>query len=254
MLELKQITKVFNKDTPNPIHALRNVSLNLGQGEFVVLIGNNGAGKSTLLNAVAGVFEIDGGQILIDGRDVTGLPEFKRADLVGRVFQDPKEGVAVTLSLEENVSLGLLKGRCPGLGKCVSRSRRRQVANVLGGFGLGLESRLSDMALVLSGGQRQCLALCMATAIVPKILLLDEHDESLDPKTANLVMGLTEQIVRSHRITTIMVTHNLERAMHYGDRLLMMVAGEIVLDLRADERKKVGHSELLSFFEEGTKK
>lgn len=249
MIEFVNVTKIFNKESINLVYALRGVNLRINKGEFVIIVGNNGAGKTTLLNAIAGVISIDDGQILIEGKDVKDVPEFKRSQYIGRVFQDPKEGTAASLSIEENLALALLKGKKWGLQRCVTEERHNKIKQLLKEIGLGLENRLSDMTLVLSGGERQCIALCMATLNTPKILLLDEHDESLDPKIAETIMKLTEKVVRSNSLTTLMVTHNMERALHFGDRLIMMAAGQIILDVKGEKKTKLDYSRLFALFE-----
>lgn len=249
MLELKNIHKTFNRGTVNEKMALRGVNLKLEDGDFVTVIGGNGAGKSTMLNAVAGVWPIDEGSIVIDGTDVTGLPDFKRAKLIGRVFQDPMTGSAADMQIEENLALANRRGLSRGLKWGVTSGEREQFKQRLQILNLGLENRLTAKVGLLSGGQRQALTLLMATLQKPKILLLDEHTAALDPKTAEKVLEATEAIVTSQHLTTLMVTHNMKDAIIHGNRLIMMNEGRVVLDIKGEEKKNLTVEDLLHQFE-----
>ena len=248
MLELRHISKTFNPGTINAKTALNDLSLTLNDGDFVTVIGGNGAGKSTMLNAVAGVFPVDAGEILIDGSDVTRLPEFKRASYLGRVFQDPMMGTAPTMQIEENLALAARRGQPRGLRWGISKSERAEYKELLRTLDLGLEDRMTARVGLLSGGQRQALTLLMATLKKPKLLLLDEHTAALDPKTAAKVLDLSDQIVEKHHLTTLMVTHNMRDAIAHGNRLIMMNAGHIVLDIAGEEKKKLTVPQLLELF------
>ena len=249
MLELKNICKTFNPGTVNEKRALRNLSLTLENGDFVTVIGGNGAGKSTMLNAISGVWPIDAGKIIIDGDDVTKLAEHKRAAYLGRVFQDPMTGTAATMNIEENLALANRRGKIRTLRPEIREVERRQYKELLSILGLGLENRLTTKVGLLSGGQRQALTLLMATLKKPKILLLDEHTAALDPKTAAKVLQTTDEIVNRDKLTTIMITHNMKDAIAHGNRLIMMMDGKIILDIRGEEKKKLTISELLHQFE-----
>lgn len=248
MLEIKHISKTFNPGTVNEKQALKDLSLTLKNGDFVTVIGGNGAGKSTLLNAIAGVWLVDEGQILIDGKDVTKLPEFKRAAFLGRVFQDPMNGTAATMGIEENLALAFRRGDKRGLRQGINNSERKLYRDLLAGLGLGLEDRLTSKVGLLSGGQRQALTLLMATLKKPKLLLLDEHTAALDPKTAAKVLETTERIVRRDRLTTLMITHNMRDAIAHGNRLIMMDGGQIVADIRGEEKRNLTVQDLLDKF------
>ena len=248
MLELKSIYKIFNAGTVNEKIALRGVDLHLKEGEFVTVIGGNGAGKSTMLNCVAGVHNVDGGQILIGGTDVTKLPEYKRAQFIGRVFQDPMMGTAATMQIEENMALAARRGKIRTLMPGITKAEREQYAEQLKILELGLEDRLTAKVGLLSGGQRQALTLLMATLRQPKLLLLDEHTAALDPKTAAKVLDVTQRIVEKNRLTTMMITHNMRDAITYGDRLIMMYDGRIVVDVSGEEKKKLTVEQLLELF------
>ena len=252
MLEIKHISKTFNPGTVNEKQALKDLSLTLKNGDFVTVIGGNGAGKSTLLNAIAGVWLVDEGQILIDGKDVTKLPEFKRAAFLGRVFQDPMNGTAATMGIEENLALAFRRGDKRGLRQGINNSERKLYRDLLAGLGLGLEDRLTSKVGLLSGGQRQALTLLMATLKQPKLLLLDEHTAALDPKTAKKVLDLTEEIVDSQKLTALMVTHNMNDAIHIGNRLIMMHEGKIIYDVSGEAKKKLQVADLLQKFEEAS--
>ncbi|MBE5875368.1 MAG: ABC transporter ATP-binding protein [Lachnospiraceae bacterium] len=250
MLEIRNITKVFNAGTVNEKVALDDFSLTLEDGDFVTVIGGNGAGKSTMLNAIAGVWQVDAGQILIDGEDVTGLPEHKRARLLGRVFQDPMTGTAATMGIEENLALAKRRGRRRFLGSGITQKEREEYKELLKILGLGLENRLTSKVGLLSGGQRQALTLLMATLQKPKLLLLDEHTAALDPKTAAKVLETTEYIVNQNKLTTLMITHNMKDAIIHGNRLIMLMDGKVILDIRGEEKKKLTVEDLLHKFEE----
>ena len=249
MLQLKNITKTFNQGTINEKHALNGIDLTLEDGDFVTVIGGNGAGKSTLLNALAGVWPVDSGSIVIDGQDVTGLPDFKRAPLIGRVFQDPMTGTAPTMQIEENLAIAARRGKHRGLAWGVNNKEREEYKERLKILDLGLEDRLTAKVGLLSGGQRQALTLLMATLVKPKILLLDEHTAALDPKTASKVLRATDKIVNEGHLTTLMITHNMKDAIVHGNRLIMMNAGKVVLDIKGEEKKKLTVEKLLHQFE-----
>ena len=250
MLEIKNISKTFNPGTVNEKRALKNVSLTLEDGDFVTVIGGNGAGKSTMLNAIAGVWPVDQGHILIDGQDVTKLPEYKRAAFLGRVFQDPMNGTAATMGIEENLALALRRGQSRTLRAGIKNNEREAYKRLLATLGLGLEDRLTSKVGLLSGGQRQALTLLMATLKKPKLLLLDEHTAALDPKTAAKVLETTDLIVNRDRLTTLMITHNMKDAIVHGNRLIMMMEGNIILDIRGEEKKNLTVEDLLHKFEE----
>ena len=252
MLKITGICKVFNKGTINEKQALRGVDLHLKPGEFVTVIGGNGAGKSTLLNSIAGVSGVESGKIEIDGVDVTHLPEYKRAKYIGRVFQDPMMGTAATMQIEENLALASRRGKVRSLKIGITKAEREQFREMLKILGLGLEDRLTDKVGLLSGGQRQALTLLMATLQKPKLLLLDEHTAALDPKTAAKVMEVTRTLVNQDQLTTLMITHNMRDAIEYGDRLLMMYGGRIVVDVAGEEKKKLTVEQLLNMFSQAS--
>ena len=249
MLELKNIYKTFNPGTINEKVALNGLNLTLNEGDFVTVIGGNGAGKSTMLNAVAGTWMVDEGQIIIDGIDVTKLSEHKRAAYLGRVFQDPMTGTAATMGIEENLALAKRRGKTRFLKPGITKKEREEYKELLKILGLGLEDRLTSKVGLLSGGQRQALTLLMATLQKPKLLLLDEHTAALDPKTAAKVLKLTETIVAENNLTTIMITHNMRDAIHYGNRLVMMHEGQIIYDVRGEEKSALQVSDLMEKFE-----
>ena len=248
MLEVKNIYKTFNPGTVNEKHALNGVSLKLKEGDFVTVIGSNGAGKSTLLNAIAGLWMIDSGSICIDGNDITRLPDYKRARYIGRVFQDPMQGSAATMQIEENMALAARRGKKRTLRKGICQSEREKYREMLKELNLGLEERLTSKVGLLSGGQRQALTLLMATMEKPRLLLLDEHTAALDPKTAAKVLELTEKLVNENHLTTFMVTHNMRDALKYGNRLIMMCDGKIIFDGEGEEKKKLEVKDLLEKF------
>lgn len=249
MLEVSRIYKTFNGGTVNEKKALQGLSLKLNEGDFVTVIGGNGAGKSTLLNAVAGVWPVDAGRIVIDGVDVTGLSEHKRAKYIGRVFQDPMTGTAATMQIEENLALARRRGQPRTLRTGITREEREEYKQLLKPLGLGLDERLTAKVGLLSGGQRQALTLLMATLQKPKLLLLDEHTAALDPKTAAKVLALSAQLVQENRLTTLMITHNMKDAIKYGNRLVMMHEGEIIYDVQGEEKAQLHVSDLLAKFE-----
>ncbi len=248
MLSIKKITKIFNPSTINENIAIKDLSLTLKPGDFVSLIGGNGSGKSTLLNCIAGVYPVESGLIIIDGTDVTKLSEPKRAAVLGRVFQDPMLGTASNMGLEENLALALRRGQRRGLRWGITNKERGKYKELLKMLGLGLENRLGAKVGLLSGGQRQALTLLMATLKRPKLLLLDEHTAALDPKTAQRVLQMSNQIVTEHKLTTLMVTHNMRDAIQYGNRLVMMHEGRIVLDIKGAEKKHLAVEDLLRRF------
>ena len=250
MLEVSRVFKTFNGGTPNEVRALRGVDLTIDDGSFVIVIGTNGSGKSTLLNAVAGTFFVDRGSITLEGTDITSWPEHRRASLIGRVFQNPFAGTAPDMSIAENVALAARRGQRRGLGWALSPSLRREMHERVQKLGMGLEDRLDNPIGTLSGGQRQALTLLMATWQKPRLLLLDEHTAALDPKSADQVIRLTEEIVSQGRLTTLMVTHSMQQAVKLGDRLVMMNQGKILHDFRGAEKRRLRVDELLSRFEE----
>ncbi len=252
MLEIRNINKTFNPGTINANHALKDLSLDLADGESVAVIGGNGAGKSTLLNAVAGVWNVDSGSICLGGVDITRLPEFKRAKYIGRVFQDPMMGTAANMQIEENLALAARRGQRRGLRQGITKAERENFRELLKILDLGLENRLNDKVGLLSGGQRQALTLLMATLQKPKLLLLDEHTAALDPKTAAKVMEVTRTLVNQDKLTTLMITHNMRDAIEYGDRLIMMYEGRIALDIGGEEKQKLTVEDLLAKFGQAT--
>ena len=252
MLELKNIYKTFNPGTINEKVALNGLNLTLNEGDFVTVIGGNGAGKSTMLNAVAGTWFVDKGQILIDGTDVTKLPEHKRAAYLGRVFQDPMTGTAATMGIVENLALAKRRGKLRSLRSGITKAEREEYRELLKVLGLGLEDRLTSKVGLLSGGQRQALTLLMATLKKPKLLLLDEHTAALDPKTAAKVLEITEMIVNRDHLTTLMITHNMQDAIAHGNRLIMMMEGRIILDIQGEEKKQLTVRNLLDQFEKAS--
>ncbi|MCT2008130.1 ABC transporter ATP-binding protein [Micrococcus lylae] len=238
MLEIRDVSKTFFPNTVNERKALRGIDLHLDEGDFVTVIGSNGAGKSTVLNTIAGKLTPDTGSVSVAGKDVTKMADHRRAQWIGRVFQDPTAGTAPNLTIQENMALAFRRGHVRGLAAGVSKSRKDLFREALTTLELGLENRLTTKVGLLSGGQRQALSLLMATFSGPKILLLDEHTAALDPSRAELVTRLTEQVVAEHRLTTLMVTHNMDQALQVGNRLIMMHDGEIILEL--DEQEKAG--------------
>lgn len=248
MLELHQVCKTFNPGTVNEKLALDHLSLTLEEGDFATVIGGNGAGKSTTLNAISGVWPVDEGTIRIGGVDVTALPEYRRAIYLGRVFQDPMVGTAANMTIEENLALAARRGEKRTLRWGIKKSERERFKELLKPLGLGLEDRLTAKVGLLSGGQRQALTLLMASLKEPKVLLLDEHTAALDPKTAAKVLELSDQIVEEHKLTTLMVTHNMKDAIAHGNRLIMLDAGRVILDIRGEEKRKLTVPDLLARF------
>ncbi len=248
MLKLQNITKVFNPGTVNEKVALSDLSLTLNPGDFVTVIGGNGAGKSTMLNMVAGVYPVDSGNILIDGVDVTRLPEHKRAAYIGRVFQDPMMGTAADMWVEENLAIADRRGKKRSLRWAITKADREKYKNALAELDLGLETRMTTKMGLLSGGQRQAITLLMATLKQPKLLLLDEHTAALDPKTAAKVLEITDRLVTENKLTALMVTHNMKDAIAIGNRLIMMNAGKIILDVSGEEKKNLTIESLLEQF------
>ena len=248
MLEIKNVSKTFNPGTINEKKALLDLSLTLKDGDFVTVIGGNGAGKSTLLNAVAGVWPVDSGSILLDGEDITALPEHKRAKYIGRVFQDPMMGTAPNMQMEENLALALRRGQKRGLRWGVTKAERQVYREKLKTLGLGLEDRMTVKVGLLSGGQRQALTLLMASLRKPKLLLLDEHTAALDPATAAKVLELSDQIVAENGLTALMITHNMTDAIKHGNRLIMMDQGRIILDIEGEDKKHLTKKDLMDKF------
>jgi putative ABC transport system ATP-binding protein len=250
LLRLSNIRKVFSRGTIDEVTALDGINMDVPEQDFVTIIGSNGAGKSTLLNIIAGIYPPErGGRVFIVDRDITNIPEYKHAAYVGRVYQDPSEGTAAKLTIEENMAMALLRGRSRGLRCAVTKRRQELFRATLAPLGLGLEDRLSTYAATLSGGQRQSMALVMATISKPAILLLDEHIATLDPKTAETVLELTDMIVERERMTTIMVTHNMDIALRYGNRLIMMHKGKILINIGKEEKEKLRIADLIAAFE-----
>jgi putative ABC transport system ATP-binding protein len=250
MLQVHHLHKVFNPGTPNEVRALRDVSLGLEAGSFLIIIGTNGSGKSTLLNAVAGTFLVDTGRINVAGHDITRWSEHQRARLIGRVFQNPFSGTAPSMSIAENLALAARRGRGRGLGWALPKRIRAELRDRVRALNMGLEDRLDNAIGSLSGGQRQALTLLMATWLKPELLLLDEHTAALDPKSADQVIRLSHEIIQRHQLTTLMVTHSMQQAVHLGDRIVMMHRGEVLHDLSGTERARVRPEDLLGRFEE----
>lgn len=250
MLEIKNIYKTFNPGTINEKKALNGVDLTLNDGDFVTVIGGNGAGKSTLLNMITGVYSIDSGSIVIDGIDVTNMPEHKRAKFFGRVFQDPMTGTAATMEIAENLALAARRGKRRTLKFGVTNKEKEKYKEMLKVLDLGLENRLTSKVGLLSGGQRQAITLLMATLQNPKLLLLDEHTAALDPKTSAKVLKISDKIIKENSLTAMMVTHNMNDAIAYGNRLIMMHEGKVILDISGEEKKKLTVEILLHKFEE----
>ena len=249
MLEIRNVHKTFNLGTINEKHALNGVNLKLDAGDFVTVIGGNGAGKSTVLNAVAGTCPVDEGSILSDGVDVTGLPEFKRAAFLGRVFQDPMTGTTATMQIDENLALAARRGQRRGLSWGITKKEKERYHELLKELDLGLEDRMTSKVGLLSGGQRQTVTLIMASLQKPKLLLLDEHTAALDPKTAAKVLTLTDKIIKENNLTAMMVTHNMRDAIAHGNRLIMMHEGKVILNIAGEEKKKLTVADLLQQFE-----
>lgn len=249
MLKLNHISKTFAPGTVNEKRALNDLSLHLAPGDFVTVLGSNGAGKSTMFNAIAGTFQPDTGTVILDGKDITRLPDYKRSKFIGRMFQDPLKGTAPNMTIEENLALAYLrasKARSPF--SMVSSAERKEFREKLAQLGLGLENRMDTVVGLLSGGQRQALTLLMATLVTPKLLLLDEHTAALDPATAEKVLALTKQIVAENAITCLMITHNVQSALQLGNRTIMMKDGQIVMELSGTRRSTITTDELLKAF------
>ena len=250
MLDIENVYKTFHEGTAHEVRALQGLDVHVEEGSFTVVIGTNGSGKSTLLNAIAGTFLVDRGRLWIDEQDVTRWPECRRASLLGRVFQNPFSGTAPSLTIAENLALAARRGGRRGLGPIVSARLRRRMREVVGELKMGLEDRLDTPIGTLSGGQRQALTLLMATWQKPRLLLLDEHTAALDPKSAEQVVALSEQVITRDRLTTLMVTHSMQQAARLGDRLLMMHHGKVLLNLGGAQKKRVRPEELLARFED----
>ncbi len=248
MLKLTNVTKTFNPGTITEKKAIRGVNLELEEGDFVTVIGGNGAGKSTLLNLIAGVHYTDTGSIELNGKNLTGKPEYVRAKYLGRVFQDPMMGTAANMEIEENLAMAMRRGKRRGLAWHIKNEEKDLYRQKLALLDLGLENRMTAKVGLLSGGQRQALTLLMATLQKPELLLLDEHTAALDPKTAKKVLELTEEFVKQDNLTTFMVTHNMKDALRYGNRLIMMMDGKIVFDAKGEEKKKLTVEDLLEKF------
>jgi putative ABC transport system ATP-binding protein len=249
-MQLRRVVKTFNAGTPNEVRALQGVDLRVEPGAFVVVIGGNGSGKSTLLNAVAGSFFVDSGTLAIDGTDVTTWPEHRRASLIGRVFQNPFSGTAPSMTIAENLALAARRGRSRGLGWALGPGMRDEFRDRVRRLNMGLESRLDNLIGSLSGGQRQALTLLMATWLKPRLLLLDEHTAALDPKSADQVIALSEEVVARDHLTTLMVTHSMSQAAQLGDRLVMMHRGAVLHDFSGAEKRRLRADELLARFED----
>jgi putative ABC transport system ATP-binding protein len=250
ILELRDITKIFSKGTVDEVTALDNLSLKVKPGEYITIIGSNGAGKTTLLNVVAGTYPPERGRVIIQGDDVTNFSEYRRAKYIGRVHQDPKVGTGANLSIEENMAFASLRGQRRTLRRAINEKGRKYFRDLLIPLGLGLEERLKTMVGTLSSGQRQSIAVTMATMTEPVLLLLDEHTANLDPKTAQTVFGLTEMIIQREKLTTLMITHNMECALRYGNRLIMMHRGKIIVDIDGERKSKLAINDLVSAFEQ----
>ena len=247
-LELRGIHKFFEMGTVNENHVLKGIDLRIEKGDFITVIGGNGAGKSTLLNSIAGSFPVDSGQIMLDGEDITTAPAYERAKDISRVFQDAKMGTATRLTIEENMAIAWNRGKKRTLARGFTKKQQHLFKEELKQLGLGLEDRLKMEAGLLSGGQRQALTLLMAALVTPKLLLLDEHTAALDPKTSQMVLNLTDQLISEKQLTTLMITHNMEQAITYGNRLIMMSDGHIVVDVSGDEKRDLTVPDLLDLF------
>lgn len=250
MITIKDLSKAFNRGDVNEVQALNGVELQVNAGDFITIIGSNGAGKSTFLNALAGSFSLDKGSIILDGEDIGKWPEYKRAAVIGRVFQDPLLGTCAGATIEQNLAMAIKRGKKRGLGLGVKSKDRDFFRQKLSILGLGLEGRLKTLTGLLSGGQRQALTMLMATLVRPKLLLLDEHTAALDPKTAGMILDLTEDIVSSQQLTALMVTHNMNQAITMGNRLIMFHRGEVVMDIAGEEKKNLKVEDLLLRFSE----
>lgn len=248
VLTIKNLHQCFERGTVNENHVLKGINLTINPGEFITIIGGNGAGKSTLLNSIAGTLPIDEGQLLLNDVDVTKQKVMARSKQISRVFQDPKMGTAVRLTVEENMALAMKRGKKRGLGNGVRKKDRQFFKEQLASLGLGLENRLSTEIGLLSGGQRQAITLLMATLIRPELILLDEHTAALDPKTSITVMELTDRLIKEQELTAFMVTHDMEDAIHYGNRLIMLHQGQVVVDVPSEKKKDLTVNELMDMF------
>jgi len=250
MLNINNIRKTFNPGTANEVQALRGVNIEIEEGSFVCVLGTNGSGKSTTLNAVAGTFQVDEGNISLDGVDITRWSEHQRAKFIGRVFQNPFSGTAPNMSIQENLALAMKRGKGRGLGWGLPKGLIGEFKEMVRPLNMGLEERLENPIGKLSGGQRQALTLLMATALKPKLLLLDEHTAALDPKTASKVIDLTQQVISRDKLTTLMVTHSMQQAVNLGDRIIMMHQGQVAYDFKGEEKKRLKVNDLLSLFDD----
>ncbi len=254
MLEIYNISKTFHPGTINEKKALQDLSLTLDDGDFVTVIGGNGAGKSTLMNAICGAWRLDSGKIIIDGKDVTSMPEHRRAKFLGRVFQDPMMGTAADMEIKENLALAKRRGKRRGLRWGITGTEKAEYRELLASLGLGLEDRMSSKVGLLSGGQRQAVTLLMASLNKPKLLLLDEHTAALDPKTAEKVLEITDKIVYENNLTTLMITHNMRDAISHGNRLIMLHEGRIIVDIKGEHKKNLTVEQLLELFTDASGK
>ncbi len=250
MLELTNVSKTFAAGTVNEHTALKSINLSLADGDFVTIVGSNGAGKSTLFNIICATYLQDSGKITLDGKDISFMPEHKRAKLIGRVFQDPMKGTAPNMTIEENLALAYSRADSGFLTQAVSKKKRELFRQKVSEFDMGLEDRMKTKIGLLSGGQRQVVTLLMCTIVTPKLLLLDEHTAALDPVTADKVMNITDKIVKENKITTMMITHNMSQALSTGNRTIMMESGEIIIDITGGERQKMSVSDLLRLYRE----
>jgi putative ABC transport system ATP-binding protein len=250
LLEVKEVSKTFFAGTPNAVHALRNVNFSMTEGSFVIIIGTNGSGKSTLLNAVAGTFPVDQGTILLDGTNITSFTEHRRAKWIGRVFQNPFSGTAPEMSIAENLALAARRGQKRGLRWALHAGLKKELQSRISRLAMGLEDRLDNPIGTLSGGQRQALTLLMATWLRPRLLLLDEHTAALDPKSADQVIQLSQEVIAKDQLTTLMVTHSMQQAVNLGDRLIMMHHGSIIYDASGAEKRRLRVEDLLHRFQE----
>lgn len=253
MLKLTNVSKTFNENTCNATNALKDITLEVKDNDFITIIGGNGAGKSTLLNSIAGVFKLSAGQIILSGKNITDMPEYKRANFIGRVFQDPLMGTSPDMTIEENLSMALNKSSSLSLKWAMNKKKRNIIKEHLEEINLGLEKRLDTKVKLLSGGQRQALTLLMATIIEPELLLLDEHTAALDPATAIKINDLTQKIVSNNNITTLMITHNMKDALKFGNRMLMMNHGKIIIDIEGKTKNNMTINHLLEVFQKKNK-
>lgn len=254
MLDINNVTKIFAKGTPNEHKALDNLSLHLDAGDFVTIVGSNGAGKSTLFNAICGTFFVDEGRIILDKTDITYMKEHKRSRMIGRVFQDPMKGTSPNLTIDENIALAYSRSKHSPFKMALNKKDVNYFREMLSGFGMGLEDRLNTKVGLLSGGQRQVVTLLMCTIVPPKLLLLDEHTAALDPATSQKIMEITNEIVRKHKLTTLMITHNINSALKTGNRTIMMDSGRVILDISGEERDKMSLNDLLELYSKRSSK